>query len=407
MRPLAGLPAAVLLASCAGIAPGGTVGAPTTSTIPVTVTVTADDEILEPAPDTRVAGDDGPNDTAEPPTSGPDGPGSALAFAELRADSDGRLVRWRRDVLTVAATGAPTPTDLDTLRAFAAGISGRTGVPRLDLVAGASADIVVHFLHRDAWREAIPDALADDDVDGQARYVQVDGTITEVAIVVDVASSQTQRNRTIVHEMLHAFGLGHHTCPGGILFGGSGYDPDWRLREYDLALLDAWHAPHRGEPVIGVDLPCPPVRWDTVTFEGMLLWCRTDASECYRVDDRDGVDVDAGPAGWRAGATISRHDPARFEAFTSDGLTVLCTRGEGVRPCQTAAEREIIAPDRWYDGKYLYDHDPGRYIVLLLDGRRLLCRIPDDGRAPCQYTQGIELTATDLYTDGETVYDTP
>ena len=336
------------------------------------------------------------------------GPGTAEAFVELRADEDGEIVRWYETRLTVGVSGNPTNTDIATLTAYVSSVAGVEGVPRLELVEGGDPDIVVHFLPKERWREVIGEAKVGADVDGQARYFQVDGGITEVTVVVNSASSQLQRNRTIVHEMLHAYGMGHHSCAGGLLFDGSEYEPEWRLAEYDRVLLEAWYAEHPGQPQVRVDLPCPGIVWDTVLFEGSTLWCHIDSGECFAVDERAGVKTTGGPVGWYADGTITTHDPDRYVAFSSENGRVLCVLSEqAYRPCELGALREVTRPDRWYDGRALYDYNPETHLVRIFEGRRLLCEKPSGNRAPCQFTDGQTLTDIDLYTDGEFVYETP
>lgn len=336
------------------------------------------------------------------------GPGTAAAFVELRGEEDGTIVRWYASELTVAVAGNPTPTDLYTLKRYIESVAGIEGTPKLEIIPGTNANIVIYFLPKERWREAIGEALVGADVDGQARYLQKNGDITEVTVVVNSSSSQLQRNRTIVHEMLHAYGLGHHSCPGGLLYGGSEYEPEWQLSAYDRVLLTAWHAEHPGEPQVNTDLACPAVTWDTVVFAGGTLWCRMGAGECFEVDERNGVARNARPDGWYAGGSITLYDPALYVAFTSENGRVLCAIEEqAYRPCETGALREITRPNRWYDGTSLYDYNPETHLVRVFEGRRLLCEKPAANRAPCQFTDGQVLTGIDLYTDGEFVYEKP
>jgi len=342
------------------------------------------------------------------PTIDAQGPSTAAAFIELRADENGEIVRWYESRLTVGVSGNPTAVDLHTLERYIESVGGIEGIPRLELVDTTEADIVVHFLPKERWREVIGEAIVGDTVDGQARYLHVGGDITEVTVVVNSSSTQLQRNRTIVHEMLHAYGLGHHSCPAGILFGGVEYEPEWRLAEYDRVLLEAWYAEHPGEPQVSLDLPCPGIVWDTVVFEGVTIWCRVDGGECFDVDERSGVKTSSGPAGWYTDGSITLYDPALYVAFSSGNGRVLCVIGEqAYRPCETGALREVTRPDRWYDGTSLYDYNPETHLVRIFEGRRLLCEKPATNRAPCQFTEGQTLTGVDLYTDGEFVYETP
>ena len=336
------------------------------------------------------------------------GPGTAAAFVELRAEEDGTIVRWYAGELTVAVAGNPTPTDLYTLERYIESVAGIEVTPKLEIIPGTNANIVIHFLPKDRWREVIGEALVGNDVDGQARYLHDDGDITEVTVVVNSSSSQLQRNRTIVHEMLHAYGLGHHSCPGGLLYGGSEYEPEWRLSAYDRVLLTAWYAEHPGEPQVDTDLPCPAITWDTVVFEGVTLWCRLGTGECFEVDARNGVASNARPDGWYTDGSITLYDPALYMAFSSENGRVLCTIGEqAYRPCETGALREVTRPNRWYDGAALYDYNPETHLVRIFEGQRLLCEKPAANRVPCQFTDGQVLTGVDLYTDGEFVYEKP
>jgi hypothetical protein len=337
--------------------------------------------------------------------SSPPRPGTAEAFLELRQEEDGAIVRWYETGLTVGIAGNPTDTDINTLTSYISSVARIDGVPRLELVETGDADIVLHFLPKERWRDAVGEVMVGADVDGQAHYLQVDGGITEVTVVVNSSSSQLQRNRTIVHEMLHAYGMGHHSCPGGILFDGSEYEPEWQLSEYDRVLLEAWYAEHPGEPRVSVDLPCPEIVWDTILFEGTTLWCRVDSGECFDVDERTGVETSDGPVGWYTDGTITTHDPDLYVAFSSENGRVLCVVGEqAYRPCEVGALREVTRPDRWYDGRSLYDYNPETHMVRIFEGRRLLCEKPSGNRAPCQFTENASLTGVDLYTDGEFVY---
>lgn len=350
-----------------------------------------------------------PRDTV-PAAVGVSGPSASEAFVELRADEDGEIVRWYENLLTVGVAGAPTETDLYTLERYVETVADMAGVPELEIVddGATDADIVVHFLPKDRWRDAIDDADVGPEVDGQARYRQVDGEITGVTIVVNSLSDQLQRNRTIVHEMLHAYGLGHHSCPGGLLYSGSDYEPEWRFSEYDRVLLAAWYTEHAGEPQVATDLPCPAVVWRTVTFDGTRLWCRRDSGACHEVDERRGVETSGDPFGWYVDGGIVLYDPNRYIAFSSKDGPVLCLLDDqAYRPCQVDATREIERPDRWYDGKSLYDYNPETHLVRIFEGRRLLCEKPGANRTPCQFTEGQELTGVDVYTDGEFVYQTP
>jgi hypothetical protein len=412
------LSSGLVLAGCAGGASSSPTADPAEPTRGPSSTPTSEPirVQLDPLPgDTALpSGEDETGTTStvpasrEPAVAESGGPGTVEAFTELRKDAEGRLIRWYRDGITVSfASGASSGDEL-VLRDLAASLAGVPGVPRLTIVDTPDADVVVHILEKNRWRSIVPGVDIGDEIDGQARYVHVDGRISGSIVLVNASSSQLQRNRTIVHEMLHAYGLGHHSCPGGILYGGSEYDPRWELGAYDRVLLQAWYADHQGEPSLDVDVPCPPVVWDTVTFQGQVLWCRAGSGECHLVDERDGVRQEEEPFGWYTRGSITTYDPTKYVSFTSEGGVVLCSLvDEAYQPCELGASRTVTAPDRWYDGEFLYDHNPGTHLVRIFEGRRLLCEVPRGGRAPCQYTDGPALTAIDLYTDGEFIYNTP
>lgn len=355
--------------------------------------------------------------TATPSTQPPfaeqqgQGPGTEAAFDELREAEDGRIVRWRRPTLTVSVSGTATVVDLATLDTTIAAFSALAGLPELVRVDRQGGDIDLNFLEKDRWADVMEGIDADDTVDGQARYVHDDGVISEASIVVDSASNQYQRNRTIVHEMLHALGLGHHSCRGGLLYGGAEYDPRWDLRQYDTVLLEAWYREHGDEPDVGIDLPCPEVAWDSVLFEGQVLWCRTGGRDCYPVDARTGALTEATPLWLGADGSISDYDPDLFVKFRTEDGDVLCRRAavDGYQTCELGALQTIVDADRWFDGATIYDYHPGTHIARFYEDRRLLCEKPSPGgpRTPCQFTSGAVLTGADLYTDGQFVYSEP
>jgi len=385
---------------------GSSVPSPTTETAP-----TGAPDVTTPAETTAPATPATP--ATQPPFSerqGP-GPGTEAAFDELRGAEDGRIVRWRRPTLTVSVSGAATIDDLATLDAAIAAFADLPGVPKIVRVDRADGDIDVNFLEKDRWAEKMEGVDVDDTVDGQARYVHEDGVIRDATVVVDTASNQYQRNRTIVHEMLHALGLGHHSCRGGLLYGGDEYDPQWDLKAYDALLLQAWYREHGDEPDVGVDLPCPEVEWDSILFEGRVLWCRTGGRDCYPVDARTGALTNEAPLWLGVDGGISDYDPDLFVKFRTEDGDVLCRLAtvDGYQACKLGALRVVDDADRWLDGTTIYDYHPGTHIARFYEGRRLLCEKPSPGgpRTPCQFTSEAVLTSADLYTDGQFVYSEP
>lgn len=361
-----------------------------------------------------------------PPSSGPtttttwvapgvleqDDPDVATALFQLRENADGDVVRWARSTVTVRTEGSPTPTDLRILRNAMDELDDIPGVPRL-VLSSDDADITLHFIPKDEWSTVVERAEDFTHADGVAWYERVPGTaeIERSTIAVDADSVQTQRNRTIVHELLHGLGLGHHRCPTALLYGDDDYTPEWDLDPYDLEIVTAWYADHDGLPTPGRNLPCPAPEWDAVLVDDALVWCAVDDTPCYAVDPDMGVLIDQGPVAWRSGDRISSYDPSRYLAFSYEGQRVLCQTTSAVdqiAECQRTEASTITSVDLWFDGRVVYDYDPRIYEIFRYEGQRVLCeRYPTDRRRPCQITDGSVLTAIDFYTDGERLYDTP
>jgi len=278
----------------------------------------------------------------------------ASLFVLPTCSAEGAPVRWERAEVTVSLHGNVTETDRFVLASFLEEANDIVGVPRLLLLAHGPSDIEVHFLPRSLWSSVWGADATDDSVEGRARYTYRANVILESKIVVNSSAPQIKRNRTIVHEMLHALGLAYHSCPGGLLHGGGDYDPDWAMGEFDSTLLRARYARQSDPPRAGSDT-CPPVRWRTTEIDGELLWCAVRDGSCYRVDERLGVRADEHPRWWLV-----------------DGAA--------------------------------YDHNPATHAVFTHRDRRILCELrPASALSPCQFTHGTVLTGTDLYVyaDGE------
>jgi len=397
------------LAGCAGAVRDDGTDRPAATGAPDPAPVVVEETTTTLAPTSSAPASTVPASTV-PPLETETGPGTEQAFVQLRAEEGGEIVRWGRTEVSVSVHGAATATDRFILAEFIDRVATIPGVPRLVLTAG-TADIAVHFLPKQRWGEVLGTTETDPSVDGKARYLRRGG-IVRSEVVVDSTSRQVQRNRTLVHEMLHALGPGHHRCPGGMLHDGVGYDPDWTLRDYDIALLRAWYADHPSTPRVGVDLPCPAVRWSNAEIGGERFWCRSGDGSCYRVDERRGVLDREEPRWWLTAGTVYDHDPARYRRIFSEGRRILCELpGDGRRyaRCETTDGTAITTVNRWYDGQRVYDHDPETHTAARYEGRRILCEVlpPGGGRAPCQITNGTTLTGVDYYTDGTWIYPDP
>jgi hypothetical protein len=284
--------------------------------------------------------------------------------------------RWPNDEVTVSVDGTPTERDLQVLDAALAE-QGRLAGLTLRRVA-ADGMIQVRFAPKDQWRnQPGPDTPIVPGVElaGLTRLAwEQDGTVTSATVDIDAAIAQSQRNHTIVHELLHALGLDHVSCASSVLNGTADAAPTWTLSELDSAMLRAWYAPglpsgtaadevdeHLATSAAGPT--CQPQQVDARLGAEGTLWCER---------------VLAGPS----------------PCMLVDGL------GDPPTPPFVAT--------RWLLDDVLYDHDPTRYEVVSVEGRRALCELGGTGRRPCQYTDGPgPLTGTDLWTDGQFVYDSP
>jgi hypothetical protein len=338
------------------------------------------------------------------------GPDTVVAFEQVRADERGRVVRWAKRSVSFALRGAANDVDVATLTAALGQLSAVEGLPELRLTDEGTADVVFHVVPRDEWG-ALTGSSFTDASDGLTSYKRDEMfALTSAVVVVNQASSQLQRNRTLVHELLHALGLGHHLCRSGMLYRDADYDPSWTLDSYDLALVEAYY-PVSGVPRPPQSVPCAPLSWDSVMFNTELLWCEHGGVECFRVDPYIGPLVDAGPAFWRSGGQLFDHDPALFESVMYEGVRVLCqvrAAGERVGGCSRTDGSTVATVELWFDGSVMYDYDPRTHQVFVVDGKRLLCGLPPpSGRAACQFTQGSTVGSADLFFDGVSLFETP
>jgi hypothetical protein len=309
-----------------------------------------------------------------------------VAAALTEAAQSSGLIRWASPEVTVSLGGDATARDLEIVTEALGRLGALAGI-RLMRVEGP-ADIDVVFHPRSEWQPAPeapePDGPFSGSPDGSERLKageailrwSADGAIESVRVNVDSDTDQALRNSTIVHELLHALGLGHVDCKTSVVYGDTDGSPDWNLSSLDESLVRSWYSdalpmstpgaeilallvPTPGEPT------CAPQRAQGVgTAEG-ALWC-----EVVFAPSRPCVFVD----------------------------------GSGEPPVPPFG-----SPARWIADGTVYDHDPVVYEVFVYDGRRVLCERQGDGRRlPCQITEGPgPLTGTDLWTDGETVFDTP
>lgn len=341
-------------------------GAPTSAAATITTPVSSGRAIPTDPPTSAVFANTPPDDSSTVAD-------STVAFLQIVGDAGVR--RWQKDSVTVSWFGEKSASDSAVLDASTRWLSGLSGLPRfIVLQDNREADITFHRLAQNEWAGVIGADHADDETDGVTLATWTSaGEMRHADVVVDTESSQFQRNRTIVHELIHAVGSGHHECAGGLVYGGRDYDPRWTPVEFDSALLEMLYnkavpaASSASEAVqiaeqLGFKAACPKVEYKTVSSDTGAFWCQTagDVRLCQATSDS------VGP---HAGA---------------DTL-------------------------RWLRDGVMYDYDPLRYTTFHYEKARLLCEIPSSGGplAPCQKTEGSVLTAAELWTDGKNVFDHP
>jgi hypothetical protein len=292
------------------------------------------------------------------------------AFMEAVADNGVR--RWESTDVRVAWEGPQSSTDRRTLDDTISWLATIDGVPRLTVVSG-EAEIVVHRAKRAEWPTLLGETEPHDSADGvTVTKWGPSGALKNATIVLDDTSAQHQRNRTIIHEIIHALGLGHHSCAGGLVYGGGDYSPVWEPTTFDTALVATLYnsALKPGEKpqdvaskLIGsMEGPaCPAVLWQSVTVRDGVdgdLWCQVGADPrlCQRALGSHGPAIDAEVVAWLQQGTAYDHDPERFITFRLDGERVLCEKPAGAArtPCEQTNDNTIEVPTMWTDGVELY-----------------------------------------------------
>lgn len=294
--------------------------------------------------------------------------------ALLESSSSSVLRRWNRDVVRVRWHGPSSAADRAMLEAVMRWISAEEGAPQMVLATEGDAEIDLHRAAQSEWTTILGEApkRERDNADGITLATwSADGVMRHATVVIDDASPQHQRNRTIAHELLHALGFGHHSCAGGLVYGGGDYNPAWEPTEFDRALVRLLYDVRLQSGVTAGDLSglitidgsgpsCPPVRWQSVRVDqtSAPLWCRVMAGvqECSAVDEQRGP-VDGLPVvGWLKDGTLYDHDPERFVTFDLDGQRVLCALPtQTVRgACQRTTGNLVEVPEMWTDGDVLY-----------------------------------------------------
>jgi hypothetical protein len=338
-------------------------------------------------------------------------PGTRTALQQLASGEEGVIVRWNLPELTVSVSGDASAADMQVLAQAIADLREVDGVPVLRLQR-EDPEIAIHFVPQTQWA----DILSSEDLEpGRAGWTEYRrdrrAQLIDAVVVVDSLSTQTQRNSTIVHELLHALGPGHHQCPTGALYDGNDYDPLWEINSYDRELLAAWYS---NDPARIADIPCPEATWTLTENDGQMLWCELTEGPyqpCWRTGDNGGAETGVPAQRWLRAGVIYDHDPLRYTRYNLDGRRVLCLLvepGETASGCAYTEEAEFTEAELWHDGNTIYTYDPRVYVSYTFDDRRLLCEKAATGeRARCQFTEGAVVDEVDAYSDGSYVYPAP
>jgi hypothetical protein len=308
--------------------------------------------------------------------------GEDVEVAVLQAAAEDGLVRWPDGPVTIGWTGRATPRDEEIVRDAVRRLSALTDLDLRATGAGSvtpDTDVRLVFAPPREW-PLVPDGDPADVLGvTEARWTG-DGDLTDAVVAVDSTIEQALRNQTIVHELVHAVGVGHVECPTSIIHGGDDGTPTWAIGPLDEALLETWYDP---------DLPSG-ARASTLdsSIEGVPggPTCEPPTVELVRVPAGDGTGSDV----------------------------LWCESGGGSRPCVVVdgsgepPRAPFTDPVRWVLDRTVYDYDPTRFTAVEVDGRRALCELGGGARSPCQFTDGPgPLTDVDIWTDGTYFYDAP
>ena len=348
------------------------------------------------------------------PVDSPLGPSTPTAFNEMLRSGSLRT-RWMSFPVSVSFKTPPTADDLSVLRDSFAKLGSLS--PKVSLTTASSdANIEVYYLPKSRWHEIDMATAEMDTVSGYTQTTFDGENILSALIVIDDSLDQLGRNRTLVHELVHALGLGHNTCQGSLMFGGSGYDPSWEFSEYDSTIFRAWYSDDPGATLL--PLPCPAVQWDVVNVRSTsgpttTVWCQQNSNECYEVSPVSGPKLTAGPSWWRTEGGVTRQDPSRYVQLNFNGLALTCDLPAPLAPYGRCSRSDAAPPtpvnvSHWYDGKVIFTYDPSLYKAYSVENRRLLCTLPTPSvpYAPCQFTEGSQVSSADLYTDGQSLFKT-
>ena len=308
--------------------------------------------------------------------------GAAVTKAFLETISATGIRRWETSPVTIAWAGTPTLADRRVLDEMVAWVNTIPEAPHLVVTSDGTTDalINIHAVARSKWPSLLGKQGGQFDTVDAVGVTTAEwserGVMQHATVVIDAYTEQVQRNRTISHEVMHALGIGHHTCAGGIVYGAADYDPTWKPGVFDGSIIalnyDTRLATGASESVAqgaiqigGTEIGCPAVNFSSVrSTTNTWLWCQATGE--VRACQESGDTPNGGPL---------------------EGAT----------------------PIAWVKNGTIFDYDPRLYVTFAYDNQRVLCEIPPEGkRAPCQVTQtGNSVLQADWWTDGHFLHKTP
>ena len=339
---------------------------------------------------------------------------SNTAFNTMMSGSGGLRHVWREEKVTINGTGLNGGRNMEILEETIEHINALKypNVPYLELTSG-TGDIVIHALNKAEWSSVLGNFVDKSVVDGLTRTIwEDDGSLIKSTIVVDSSSSQWQRNRTLVHEVLHSLGLGHHRCPSGMLEESATYSPTWKMQDFDDILLRMHYASAEDLAVLSsTPVPCARVEWETVNDSdtNRTLWCAVGADPrgCLPASAVDVPSTKSSPIAWIVKGALLKYNPELYTAYSYDSKKILCknTSTSQSYECSVAAGDTFGSVSLWLRDGTIYDYNVDLYLRFEYNGSKLLCYIPSgDQRSECQYTESNSIDAVDAWTDGVRVY---
>lgn len=339
---------------------------------------------------------------------------SNTAFNTMMSASDGLRYVWRKTKVTIDGSGLNGGRNLEILKETIDSINALKypNVPYLE-VTDVPGDVVLHSLKQTEWSSVLGSFAGKSGADGLTRTLwEDDGSLVKATIVVDSSSNQWQRNRTIVHELLHSLGLGHHRCPSGMLEESATYSPNWKLNSFDEILLRMHYASPEDLVVLSdTPVPCESVAWETIndSDSGLTLWCAVeeDPRGCIQSSAVNAPSKEAPSIAWIVKGALLRYNPELYTAYSYESGKILCKNtlvGQSYE-CSIAVDDTFDSVSLWMRDGAIYDYNIELYLRFEYNGSKLLCYIPSGGqRSECQYTEGNSIETVDAWTDGLRVY---